>query len=764
MKKHFRIIALFLVFSNVIIAQTEISGRLLDSNQSPIQFANIVLLDADQHKILTGTTSDTLGFFQLDHSQTGNFIIKISYVGFKDYTKSINSSAKLGEIVLIPNQSLDEIVLTSKGIIRLEKKKGVFIVNLENTTFNNSDNVWEGLKQVPMLQVVDEGVKVNNKFAILEINGVEILLSGEELRNYLESLSPNALKNIEINSNPNASYGSEVDAVIRLNLKNQLNNYRIGLKSSNGYRSNYFNNENINFSLGAKKLRIYTNYSFKYLPKVNTSEIKQRILNRETNLEYTENNEIKSHSLLLNVAYDLSKKDVIHLNQIFYTDGTDVRGNSLSTNFTKDIDINSNTKTIQLTQEWMHSFNDSTYLKIGFYEILKNYETLNFSTTNDLNGPRQEIKSRLPLFIGFLDYTFSSEQAETSIGLKYNRNKVRNDNINITDLESFNSPFEYDEKLASLYVNHSIYLSDEKSLDLGIRTESTFVDYTFSNSSINKVITNKREYSNVLFNVNYNWISEKEWYKNVSLRKQITRPNYSYLNPFKTIESDVVLFKGDLDIVPDKHLSLSYQLSNEYWSFFSQLGIFSDYISTINELEDTLVTETYRNFDRVYYTSIGVQHTKAFFEGSWRTSNGLNFNYFKLDDSDYKELKKSTPIVYFQSYHNINLAENLHLSLNYVLEPSFHDGLIRHFKSQKFDLHLSKKINQFKIIFFIKDLFQTNYSSYEISNSDFLYSSNYYDDVQSFGISLRWSIKGKAYTSNNISTPGDDAIDRLENR
>ncbi|MDA8934547.1 hypothetical protein N9H03_01450, partial [Flavobacteriales bacterium] len=98
-------------------------------------------------------------------------------MGFEEYNRTIHSSVELGDVVLTASHSLDEIVLTSKGIIRLEKKKGVFVAHVENTTFNNSANVWEGLKQVPMLQANDKGLKVNNKSALLEINDMQLQMT-----------------------------------------------------------------------------------------------------------------------------------------------------------------------------------------------------------------------------------------------------------------------------------------------------------------------------------------------------------------------------------------------------------------------------------------------------------------------------------------------------------------------------------------------------------------------------------------------------------
>ncbi len=51
-----------------------------------------------------------------------------------------------------------------------------------------------------------------------------------------------------------------------------------------------------------------------------------------------------------------------------------------------------------------------------------------------------------------------------------------------------------------------------------------------------------------------------------------------------------------------------------------------------------------------------------------------------------------------------------------------------------------------------------------IVNTKFNWVENYYSDVHSVGISLRWSIKGKAYESVDLETLEDPAINRLENR
>lgn len=99
-------------------------------------------------------------------------------------------------------------------------------------------------------------LKVLNKNAIIEIDGIQTQMIGENLQDYLKSLSPNMIKSIEINPNPDASYGSEVNAVVNLITQSQLRNYQIGLKTTNGLRSNYFNNDNAHLSLNTEKINL----------------------------------------------------------------------------------------------------------------------------------------------------------------------------------------------------------------------------------------------------------------------------------------------------------------------------------------------------------------------------------------------------------------------------------------------------------------------------------------------------------------------------
>src|SRR5699024_3962134 len=135
-----------------------------------------------------------------------------------------------------------------------------------------------GLKKTPILDVGDgKALKVMGKKSMVEINGTETLMEGDQLEDYLKSLDPQSIKEIEVEPNPGAKYGSEIEAYINIVLKNKINNYRLGLNSTNGFKNKYFSKSNINYALNTEKIRLFTNYSFSYDPKKHHGYVTEEI-------------------------------------------------------------------------------------------------------------------------------------------------------------------------------------------------------------------------------------------------------------------------------------------------------------------------------------------------------------------------------------------------------------------------------------------------------------------------------------------------------
>ena len=100
---------LFLSLLPVItFAQSVISGKILDDNNVPIPFCNVLLLNSTDDINFGGCTSDENGNFEISTSSLGAFKIKISSIGFEKYTSDIFLISQEG-------QSIELNILRLKG-------------------------------------------------------------------------------------------------------------------------------------------------------------------------------------------------------------------------------------------------------------------------------------------------------------------------------------------------------------------------------------------------------------------------------------------------------------------------------------------------------------------------------------------------------------------------------------------------------------------------------------------------------------------------
>ena len=117
MKKfYFLLFALFCV--SFTFSQSNLKGRVLDSNGFPLPGATIIV-DSDK-----GTVSDFNGFYRFIDLESGNSEISVSYIGFEGVTASVeiaeNATTTL-DFTLEPSATeLAEIVVSgySSGIVK----------------------------------------------------------------------------------------------------------------------------------------------------------------------------------------------------------------------------------------------------------------------------------------------------------------------------------------------------------------------------------------------------------------------------------------------------------------------------------------------------------------------------------------------------------------------------------------------------------------------------------------------------------------------
>ena len=112
MKKVLLTLSLVMFVTTIIFAQSTIHGRIIENEtENPIAFANISIADKK------GTVSDENGYFKFENLKPGNYILRVSFIGYDSFTKNISIADKeklnLQIELISATISVDEIVITA---------------------------------------------------------------------------------------------------------------------------------------------------------------------------------------------------------------------------------------------------------------------------------------------------------------------------------------------------------------------------------------------------------------------------------------------------------------------------------------------------------------------------------------------------------------------------------------------------------------------------------------------------------------------------
>ena len=187
-----------------------ISGRLVDEQQQPVEYANVVLLSLPDSAFVAGVVSDAQGAFQLTHSGNGS-LLRISCVGFAELYRNVEAG-HLGTLTLsTDSRMLSEV--TVKGDLPKTRLKGdAMITTVTGSVLEQAGTAENLLDKIPNVTAKDGEVNVFGRGA------AEVYINGRKVRNSseLDQLSSDNIKQVEVVTNPGARYDASVKAVVRI--------------------------------------------------------------------------------------------------------------------------------------------------------------------------------------------------------------------------------------------------------------------------------------------------------------------------------------------------------------------------------------------------------------------------------------------------------------------------------------------------------------------------------------------------------------------
>ena len=189
-----KLLLLILMSVSVIqaMAQRNITGKVLESDsQEPVAQTTVRLLKTDS-TLVTGTLTNLDGLFRVKAPSAGNFIVQITCVGFKPFTKNVNVTADkdiaLGTINLDPDAIMLKGATVTGQAAKVTLKEDTFVYNASAYRTPEGSVIEELVRKLPGAQVDDDGK--------ITINGKEvkkILIDGKE---FMTGDTKTAMKNL----------------------------------------------------------------------------------------------------------------------------------------------------------------------------------------------------------------------------------------------------------------------------------------------------------------------------------------------------------------------------------------------------------------------------------------------------------------------------------------------------------------------------------------------------------------------------------------
>lgn len=496
----------------------QIQGRVVDMTETPVPFANAILYQALDTTLVTGAITDDMGNFSIPLEVSGDFLVRISNLGYADsYTFiRLNSSSEtyhLGTLVLQEAFSeLDEVVLAARKSIIQRTPQGQ-VINVQSSVMTKGSNALQVLERLPGV-ILD---RRNDQFALNGQSGVTVMFNGrtmpmsmEDVMALLESTLADNIEKVELITSPTAKYDADGGAgIINIVFKNNVDTGdQLNFSGSLGYGYREKASTSLNYSHGKENFRLNLGYSVSHDHGKNgfegsgtsNSPIFDAFSQTDFSTYFDYNN--NSHNINLTSGYQLDPKTEIggeltlslaknnstsNVNnsrdidgQDFFrshlvTSGTTKKNNLISSLYmSRKLSERSN---INVDVGYLTYKNDSPAITQSKY-FDANDEPVIPENEVFTNGNRGTSESTIQLGVAKVDYAMKLNDVETEFGLKgsYSTNtndskiETNNDGVWVVDPRS-QSFIESEEQLWAAYGQFRFSLGEKSRINAGLRYE-----------------------------------------------------------------------------------------------------------------------------------------------------------------------------------------------------------------------------------------------------------------------------------------------------
>lgn len=264
---------LFLWILNCIPALASGPGKVWGvvteaTSWNPVPYATVELLSSPDSALIKTVVAGEDGKYSFSDLAPGKYVLRISCLGYRkgivpEFEISSRSPVvQFGPTALIAeSKTLNEVTVIGHKLTG-QITEGKTVYTISNRSAEIAQSGLELLRQLPDMTVnfmSDEVKLAGSNNLLFQVNGRKVDPG------FLQQLNPALVERVEVTTNPGARYDSDVDAVINIVLKKNMEtgiSGRIRLQIPTS--ATLLNKNNGNVDLYYKKLRVYLSGNSKY--------------------------------------------------------------------------------------------------------------------------------------------------------------------------------------------------------------------------------------------------------------------------------------------------------------------------------------------------------------------------------------------------------------------------------------------------------------------------------------------------------------------
>lgn len=574
MKQNIFIFFVVLFFNLAINGQAQgvVTGKVIDTNGTPLENANVILQTKDSLFVAGGLT-DNHGDYTLQTSKNVSILIfKVSCLGYVEQTHHypIPPIIKLSPDTLL----LGEVIVKGKQKYVKSINRGISI-RVSETPLANLPTAETAIRQMPMIDGSAEKIQVLGKGTPEIYINNRLVKSQEELK----QLSASDIQSVEILTNPGVKYGSDVKSVLIIHSKKQ----NLGLAGVLSYSQTF-----------SDVIKEYGNADISYLNKNGiglyaSSYMSHGGYNRERTYHETFNNNMaknitigryKDRNLLLNAkiggCYDFSSNNSIGLRYEFNR----TPYNTLNFQTAANTVLETISEQIESSEKlsmpsYLHYLNTYGVFNFGKKDNMNlsinadylggksfiDMKTLEIKDKIEIKNIHNTTQSKHEIFATRVDYSYKVKKFELELGTNFS---YTDNTGTFTLLKSIgsnmskNSLDEERQKLFACYIRGTYTLNHNWNISAGLRADFLNFKY-FSNKIFVEELS--KSYDNYLPELSVSYKS-RTWSVGFDYSESIRRPSYGLLNNNYTYVTHTSWETGNPLLKPSLEKSVSMRISS----------------------------------------------------------------------------------------------------------------------------------------------------------------------------------------------------------